>query len=80
MSKKQILNRAKKTLATELTALKSLSKTINDNFFKVVSKSDFKTLPSVIKSCLSSDEFPVKNSIDLNGVKKSYDKITEVYV
>ena len=37
MSKKQILNRAKKTLATELTALKSLSKTINDNFFKVVS-------------------------------------------
>ena len=37
MSKKQILNRAKKTLTTELTALKSLSKTINDNFFKAVS-------------------------------------------
>ena len=36
MSKKQILNRAKKTLITELTALKNLSKTLNDNFYKAV--------------------------------------------
>ena len=49
------------------------------NFFKVVSKSEFKILPSVIKSCLNSKEFPNKNSIDLNGVKKSYNAITEIY-
>ena len=49
------------------------------NFFKVVSKSEFKTLPTIIKHCLSSKEFPTKNSIDLNGVTKSYDAITEIY-
>ena len=36
MIKKQILNRAKKTLSTELIALKNLSKTLNDNFYKAV--------------------------------------------
>ena len=49
------------------------------NFFKVISKSEFDKIPSVIKSCLKSTDFPAKNSIDLNGVKKSYDAITEVY-
>ena len=49
------------------------------NFFKVVSKSEFKTLPTVLKSCLNCKEFPNKNSIDLNGVRKSYDAITENY-
>ena len=49
------------------------------NFFKVVSKSEFKLLPSIIQSCLSSKEFPAKNSINLNGVKKSYDTITKIY-
>ena len=49
------------------------------NFFKVVSKSEFKTLPTVLKSCLNCKEFPNKNSIDLNGVRKSYNAITENY-
>ena len=49
------------------------------NFFKVISKSEFNKLPRVIKSCLKSVNFPNKNSIDLNGVKKSYDAITKVY-
>ena len=49
------------------------------NFFKVVSKSEFKTLPTIIRYCLNTKEFPNKNSIDLNGVKKSYDAITEIY-
>ena len=37
MSKYQILNRAKKTLSTELLALKELSKSFNNNFYKAVS-------------------------------------------
>jgi arabinose-5-phosphate isomerase len=36
MVKSKILNRAKKTLSTEIKELKNLSKTLNDNFFKVV--------------------------------------------
>ena len=43
------------------------------------SKSEFKTLPTIIRYCLNTKEFPNKNSIDLNGVKKSYDAITEIY-
>ena len=49
------------------------------NFFKVVPKSEFKTLPTVLKSCLNCKGFPNKNSIDLNGVRKSYNAITENY-
>ena len=37
MNKKQIINRAKQTLSTELTALKDLSKILNNNFYKAVS-------------------------------------------
>ena len=37
MNKKQIINRAKRTLSTELTALKDLTKILNNNFYKAVS-------------------------------------------
>ena len=37
MNKKQIINRAKRTLSTELTALKDLPKILNNNFYKAVS-------------------------------------------
>ena len=36
MNKKQIIDRAQKTLSIEITALKSLSKTFNKNFFNAV--------------------------------------------
>ena len=36
MSKIQILNRAKKTLATELKELKNISKIFNHSFYKAV--------------------------------------------
>ena len=36
MIKSKIINRAKKTLSTELREIKSLSKVINDNFYKAV--------------------------------------------
>ena len=49
------------------------------NFFKVVSKSDFKNLTAVIKACLEDDSFPNKNNIDLNGAYKSASIINEIY-
>ena len=36
MSKSKIINRAKKTLSTEISELKNLSKILNNNFYKAV--------------------------------------------
>ena len=36
MTKSKIINRAKKTLSTELKEIKNLSKVINDKFFRAV--------------------------------------------
>jgi len=50
------------------------------NFFKVVSKSEFIKLPKVINECLTDKKFPIKNNIDLQGVKRSADAIREIHV
>ena len=36
MTKSKIINRAKKTLSTEIREIKNLSKILNDNFYKAV--------------------------------------------
>ena len=50
------------------------------NFFKVVSKSEFIKLPKVINECLTDKKFPIKNNINLQGVKRSADAIREIYL
>ena len=50
------------------------------NFFKVVSKSEFIKLPKVINKCLTDKKFPIKNNINLQGVKRSADAIREIYL
>jgi len=50
------------------------------NFFKVVSKSEFIKLPKIINECLTDKKFPIKNNINLQGVKRSADAIREIYL
>ena len=49
------------------------------NFFKVCYKTDFKSLPKIIKSVLENSKYPNTNKINLNGAKISSNEILKTY-